>query len=200
MLVVESQERGAQVRNVELNTARVLVDSSGHPLPPCIVMERGESLDIWAARARPDRTQAFVVRCARFHLYRTTRSFLLSMRSQCTPSCGSVASRFNSTTRAESVKCQRYADDAPTGSAYERLPCARLRAPRPQARQRDVAAARESLDRHRLWLRCPHRGACQPELQPCLRRARSDIGIPPGRQDRACPGIHCLGSLFCDLL
>ena len=25
-------------------------------------MERGESLDIWAARAQPDRAQAFVVR------------------------------------------------------------------------------------------------------------------------------------------
>lgn len=37
------------------------MDGNGHPLPPCIVMERGESLDIWAARAQPDRPQAFTV-------------------------------------------------------------------------------------------------------------------------------------------
>jgi hypothetical protein len=30
-------------------------------MPPCVVMERGESLDIWSARARPDRIQAFSV-------------------------------------------------------------------------------------------------------------------------------------------
>jgi hypothetical protein len=38
------------------------VDPSGQPLPPCVVMERGESLDIWSARAEPDRAQAFTVR------------------------------------------------------------------------------------------------------------------------------------------
>ena len=37
-------------------------DPSGHSLPPCIVMERGESLDIWTQRAEPDRSQAFTVR------------------------------------------------------------------------------------------------------------------------------------------
>ena len=36
----------------------------GHPLPPCIVMERGESLDKWQARAKPDRMQACSVRKA----------------------------------------------------------------------------------------------------------------------------------------
>ena len=50
-----------QLRNVEPNTDGRHVDTCGHPLPPCIVMERGESLDIWAARAQPDRLQAFTV-------------------------------------------------------------------------------------------------------------------------------------------
>jgi hypothetical protein len=50
-----------QVRNVEPNTDNTVVDAHGHALPPCIVMERGEPLDVWAARAKPDRPQAFVV-------------------------------------------------------------------------------------------------------------------------------------------
>ena len=39
-----------------------MVDPAGHPLPPCIVMERGESLDLWSDRNAPDRAQAFTVR------------------------------------------------------------------------------------------------------------------------------------------
>jgi hypothetical protein len=31
-----------------------LVDPQGRALPPCIVMERGESLQEWANRAEPD--------------------------------------------------------------------------------------------------------------------------------------------------
>ena len=53
---------GVQVRHVETNTDAEFVDTCGHPLPPCIVMERGESLDIWVARAKPDRALAFAVR------------------------------------------------------------------------------------------------------------------------------------------
>ena len=51
-----------QVRNVEGNTDKSIKDPQGHPLPPCIVMERGESLDIWSERAQADRSQAFMVR------------------------------------------------------------------------------------------------------------------------------------------
>ncbi|NJR41862.1 MAG: hypothetical protein HC767_03580 [Akkermansiaceae bacterium] len=29
-------------------------DSDGHPLPPCIIMERGESLNEWCQRRKPD--------------------------------------------------------------------------------------------------------------------------------------------------
>ena len=47
---------------MEANTDGHFVDPSGHPMPPCIVTERGESLDIWAERARPDRPSAFLVR------------------------------------------------------------------------------------------------------------------------------------------
>jgi hypothetical protein len=53
-----------QVRNVEDNLDRSLVDANGNPLPPCIVMERGESLDLWVGRAQPDSTQALAVRCS----------------------------------------------------------------------------------------------------------------------------------------
>jgi hypothetical protein len=50
-----------QLRNVEDNLDTTVVDASGNPLPPCIVMERGEALDFWVARARPDRAQALSV-------------------------------------------------------------------------------------------------------------------------------------------
>jgi hypothetical protein len=50
-----------QLRNVEDNLDKSVVDTCGNPLPPCIVMERGEALDFWVARARPDRTQALSV-------------------------------------------------------------------------------------------------------------------------------------------
>jgi hypothetical protein len=38
-----------------------LVDPSGKPMPPCIVMERGESLQEWANRAEPDLFTALAV-------------------------------------------------------------------------------------------------------------------------------------------
>ena len=41
-----------------------LVDPSKEPLPPCIVMERGESLQDWSDRAEPDRFTSFSVRTA----------------------------------------------------------------------------------------------------------------------------------------
>jgi hypothetical protein len=37
-------------------------DPSGRPLPPFIVMEKGESLDEWSRRAKPDLFQAVAVR------------------------------------------------------------------------------------------------------------------------------------------
>ena len=39
-----------------------LVDPRKEPLPPCIVMERGESLQEWCDRAEPDRFTTFAVR------------------------------------------------------------------------------------------------------------------------------------------
>ena len=64
--IVQEQETNGyfvvQIRSIEANADGAHVDANGHPLPPCIVMERGESLDIWAARAQPDRSQAFTVR------------------------------------------------------------------------------------------------------------------------------------------
>ena len=52
-----------QVRNVVSNEDQAIVDPAGHALPPCIVMERGESLDIWSARNAPDHSQCFSVCC-----------------------------------------------------------------------------------------------------------------------------------------
>lgn len=52
-----------QVREILDNKDGSIADPSGHPLPPCIVMERGESLDKWSERAKPDRMQACTVRC-----------------------------------------------------------------------------------------------------------------------------------------
>ena len=38
------------------------VDPNNAPLPPCIVMERGESLQDWSNRAEPDRFTSLSVR------------------------------------------------------------------------------------------------------------------------------------------
>ena len=43
-----------------------LVDPRGRSLPPCIVMERGESLQEWCDRAEPDRFTTFAVRTRQF--------------------------------------------------------------------------------------------------------------------------------------
>jgi hypothetical protein len=51
-----------QVVDIVDNADGRILDQWGHHLPPCIVMDRGESLDIWSNRAKPDRTQAFSVR------------------------------------------------------------------------------------------------------------------------------------------
>lgn len=36
------------------NEDGALKDPHGHRLPPCIIMERGESLDEWSGRRKPD--------------------------------------------------------------------------------------------------------------------------------------------------
>ena len=59
---VDQRNAVPQVRNVESNADKGIKDPQGNPLPPCIVMERGESLDIWSERAQADRSQAFMVR------------------------------------------------------------------------------------------------------------------------------------------
>lgn len=40
-----------QVRDIVPNRDAQLVDAAGSPLPPCIVMEKGESLDVWMLRS-----------------------------------------------------------------------------------------------------------------------------------------------------
>ena len=47
--------------DVEVHDAATWHDANGHAFPPCIVMERGESLSEWAQDAQPDRMQAVTV-------------------------------------------------------------------------------------------------------------------------------------------
>lgn len=49
------------VRAMHDNADKQLVDLRGVPLPPCIVMEKGESLDIFCDRSKPDQAQAYSV-------------------------------------------------------------------------------------------------------------------------------------------
>ena len=60
-------------------TAEGLQDPRGRPLPPCIVMEKGESLQDWSDRAKPDLFTALGVRPARS--LRTLRFSFLSFFS-----------------------------------------------------------------------------------------------------------------------
>eukprot|EP00892_Ulva_mutabilis_P011411 jgi/Ulvmu1/8642/UM046_0047.1 len=46
---------------LEPNEGGALVDNRGHALPPCIAMEKGESLDEWSRRAKPDLFMAVTV-------------------------------------------------------------------------------------------------------------------------------------------
>ena len=58
LTVVETVKAAArflpQVEAVCDELASGLEDPRGHPLPPCIVMEKGESLQDWSDRAEPD--------------------------------------------------------------------------------------------------------------------------------------------------
>ena len=73
-----------QVEAICDSTAGDLQDVSGQPLPPCIVMEKGESLNEWSDRAQPDFFTALDVRIA-------TRCCCVSFTSCCTTSCGACS-------------------------------------------------------------------------------------------------------------
>lgn len=51
-----------QLRGLEDNANGTMADAHGDALPPCIIMEKGESLDIFCQRRKPDRGQAYSVR------------------------------------------------------------------------------------------------------------------------------------------
>lgn len=44
-------------------------DPHGHIMPPCIIMEKGESLDFWRERAAPDQPLVYAVRATRSELH-----------------------------------------------------------------------------------------------------------------------------------
>ena len=48
------------------STAKDLVDPRGRAMPPCIIMEKGESLQDWSNRAEPDLFTALAVRSPSF--------------------------------------------------------------------------------------------------------------------------------------
>ena len=66
MTVVETVQAAArflpQVEAVCDRMVSGLKDPRGHPLPPCILMEKGESLHDWSGRAEPDLLSALAVR------------------------------------------------------------------------------------------------------------------------------------------
>lgn len=45
-------------RNIDDNSSQAVCDPAGVPLPPYIVLKRGESLDMWSKRCKPDTWQA----------------------------------------------------------------------------------------------------------------------------------------------
>lgn len=47
------------------NTDGRFRDPHGHKMPPSIIMEKGESLDMWCRRVEPDRLLQCAVRCSR---------------------------------------------------------------------------------------------------------------------------------------
>ena len=55
-----------QVEAVCDGSAGELVDPQGRPLPPCIVLEKGESLHNWSDRAHPDLFTSLAVRTIKY--------------------------------------------------------------------------------------------------------------------------------------
>ena len=51
-----------QMHEILDNAGRGFRDPHGHAMPPCIVMEKGESLDFWRERAAPDQPLVYAVR------------------------------------------------------------------------------------------------------------------------------------------
>ena len=50
------------MREICDNADREFRDPHGHIMPPCIIMEKGESLDVWRERAAPDQPLVYAVR------------------------------------------------------------------------------------------------------------------------------------------
>lgn len=50
------------VQAIIANEAGTFQDPWGIPMPPCIVIEKGEPLDVWTHRSTPYKTMAYVVR------------------------------------------------------------------------------------------------------------------------------------------
>lgn len=59
------------VKHIEANANGEVRSASGWPFPPCIVIERGESLDKWAERIKPDFPTTLQVSGARQTVYCT---------------------------------------------------------------------------------------------------------------------------------
>ena len=150
------------------------VDALGDPMPPCIVMEKGEALDTWVRRSESGIDMVTGVQvwdlehqCARFTPCFVLQTLLLLFRSHATFLLTGVGLEY------AGANTHRRAAEGPA--------CCGLRAPRPQAGQHHVAAAAKPLDTHRLWLRFAHRRTCAVGLHCRLRCARSHSGVPGRR-------------------
>jgi hypothetical protein len=58
------------IKHINRNDDRSFADIHGIPLPPCIVMEKGESFDHYSERAKPDIFGSIMVRAPRKQLLR----------------------------------------------------------------------------------------------------------------------------------
>ena len=187
---------------VDPAAGRGCYDKRGNALPPCIVMERGEALDNWAARS--DEGVDFVTGlqvCFSMCLCNSVTAYTIATRcmmlvcslahseTQCTvysrsPQMVSLSALMHCTENCVDLSDVSTGADT-CGGEVEEPACCGLRASRHQARQHHVAAAQEPLDTHRLWLRGKDRHVCVLRFQRFLRTPRAS-----GSLHRRCCGPH----------
>ena len=73
------------VRDMNANADRSVVSASGWPFPPCIIIERGESLDKWAERLKPDFVTILQVRVLAPPELRCCWESAMQSRRACSP-------------------------------------------------------------------------------------------------------------------
>ena len=147
-----------------------LHDRTGTPLPPCIVMEKGEALDLFTARSEDglDMVTGLQVCSTAVQGRHDARQRCMHVRVCCLAARAVVSGqRIKTCTLGDfnvRMSCTAGADSC--GRAAEGPARCGVRAPRHQAWQHHVAAAPQPLDTHRLWVRGQGWGRRPPILQP----------------------------------